>query len=79
MKRFLWPLAIFILLVGITPRFASSTSTGCSSRQDTHHEAQTLSSHTLPRISPGAKRLSGCCSTGRSNAGAGLPTSGEGT
>ena len=44
-------------MTGTTFAFASSTSSGCSSRQDTHHDAHTLSSHTLPRMSVGAKRL----------------------
>ena len=38
---------------------ASATSTGCSSRQATHHEAHTLSSHTLPAMSFGLKEMEG--------------------
>src|SRR5688572_16925093 len=52
---------------------------GCSSRHGAHHEAQTLSTHTLPFASPGENILSGCCRCGSLNSGAGLPMSGEGT
>jgi hypothetical protein len=60
-------------------RFARSTSIGCSWRQETHHEAQTLSSQTLPCRSFGENVASGWCSCGSVKAGAGLPISGEGT
>src|SRR5688500_5220728 len=52
---------------------------GCSSRHGARHEAQTLSTHTLPFASPGENILSGCCRCGSLNSGAGLPMSGEGT
>src|SRR5204863_7635964 len=59
--------------------FASSTSSGCSTRQDTHHEAHTFRSHTVPFKSPGPSVSFGACSLASANAGAGLPSNGEGT
>src|SRR5208283_1076614 len=58
---------------------ASCTSSGCSTRQDTHHDAHTLSNHTLPLRSAGPSVSPGACSLDSRNAGAGLPISGEGT
>ena len=52
---------------------------GAPARQETHHDAQTLSSQTLPSMSLGRKVLSGAASRGSAKAGAGLPTSGDGT
>src|SRR3569832_213675 len=65
--------------MGASPVFAYWSYTGCSSRQDAHHEAQTLNSHTCPRRSAGPMCLSGACSSGSEKVGAGLSISGEGT
>src|SRR3982750_3360691 len=65
--------------MGTAPVRARSSNTGCSSRQDTHHDAHTLSNHTLPSMS---FCVNGCCgfaSCASWKAGAGLPTSGDGT
>src|ERR1700674_232881 len=64
--------------MGTAPLLESSTSNGCSCRQDTHHDAQTLSSQTLPRMSATETLWSGWCNCGNSNAGAGLLMSGDG-
>ena len=45
--------------MGRPPRLAKATSSGCSARHDTHHEAHTLSSHTWPRMSAGENWLPG--------------------
>ena len=66
-------------MMGITFIFDSSIKTGCSSRHDTHHDAHTLSSHTLPRISCGEMTRSAACNCGTLNAGAALLINGDGT
>src|SRR5262245_17332658 len=65
--------------IGTVVQFASPTSTGSSSRHGAHHDAQTFSSHTWPSMSSRANCFSGAWSWASRNAGAGLPTSGEGT
>ncbi len=56
---------------------AKATNTGCSSRQATHHVAQTLKIHTLPRMSAG-ENCSPTVSVGKLKSGAALLMSGEG-
>src|SRR3989338_9167792 len=58
---------------------AKSINTGCSPSQAVHHDAHTLSIHTLPFMSCGENCLDGSCNCGSVNAGAGLPTNGDGT
>src|SRR5487761_1747317 len=60
-------------------RSLSPISIGCSSRQATHHEANTLTSETAPlRLSE--DRPGPCpCTGGRLKTGTGLPMSADGT
>src|SRR3954452_11051280 len=64
----------------VTPSSSSRSRTGASIRQGTHQEAKTLTSIGLPRrsalLSPASSRPG---IGGRSTAGAGLPTSVEGS
>ncbi len=55
------------------------TSSGCSWRQATHHEAHTFSNHTCPFMSVGENFASGCASWASENIGAGLSMNGDGT
>ena len=48
-------------MTGTMFAFASCTSSGCSTRQDTHHDAHTLSSHTWPFMSAGPSFFAGSC------------------
>ena len=64
-------------MMGSTLRLERSTSTGCSSRQETHHDAQTFSNQTLPCISAGVKTASEF-NCGSEKSGAALSIKGEG-
>ena len=66
-------------MIGTVPVRANSISTGCSSRQATHHDAQTLSNQTWPFMAAGPKVRAGTCSCAKVNAGADLSMSGDGT
>src|SRR3954447_19084305 len=46
-------------ITGTTFAFARSSSSGCSTRHETHHDAHTFSSHTCPRMSWLVRRVSG--------------------
>src|SRR5665647_2468620 len=56
----------------------SAIRIGCSSRQETHQDAHTLSSQTFPFMSCDENCLAGLYNWGSVNAGAGLFISGEG-
>src|SRR6266850_5546300 len=64
--------------MGTAPDRAYSSSNGCSSRQEKHHDAQTFSTHTLPFISSAENVLDGSLSWANRNAGAALLISGDG-
>src|SRR6185503_15295095 len=65
--------------MGTAPVRAYSISSGCSSRHDMHHDAQTLSNQMRPRISCAEKDFDGSFSWASLKDGAGLLISGEGT
>ena len=55
--------------MGTMPLRLMSFSTGCSTRHETHHEAHTFSSHTLPFICSGENVACGSCSFASVKAG----------
>src|SRR5215212_8035800 len=63
----------------MAPDLVYSNKSGCSSRQATHHDAQTFSSHTFPRMSPAENVLVGSFNCGRRKVGAALFISAEGS
>ncbi len=64
--------------MGTSRFFDISTSSGCSTRHETHHEAHTLSSHTLPRMLSGPKVRSAAWSCRELEFRSGLADEGRG-
>src|SRR4249920_1602748 len=64
--------------MGTAPDCERWMSTGCSSLQPPHHDAQKLSSQTLPLRSFDEITFPGSWSCGSEKSGAGFPTNGEG-